>query len=391
MKKTTSKVFLLAATYSLFMSIGIAFIIMQLYSGSFAESFGLSMTELGTLLSCQFLASMITPLITGRLSDVIGKKKVLIGGIALFAIGCFVISLSKTAAICKIGIFLMGGGRTCTNGVCCAALVDVFPEKAPRYIALTSVTASSFNMLTSALASLLGPAFPDWRTTFALTGFIILIPLVFTCLSKIEKADKTLKAAQGFKGVFDALKKPNVIIVFFATGFASAMTMNYGSYVNSFFTEIFGAEKLGSSMVFVHSLCSVIGTSIFGMLKISEEVKIKYLAFASAFFLILESLMPSAVSAFIFGLFFSVLQATIFTLFTALMAKQDLENTGLMTSLVLIAHGAGSSLGAIAAGFMADILNLRGSYLLLSVCGLISGALLVLLHILYKKRKTGSL
>ncbi|MBE5759591.1 MAG: MFS transporter [Clostridiales bacterium] len=106
MKKTTSKVFLLAATYSLFMSIGIAFIIMQLYSGSFAESFGLSMTELGTLLSCQFLASMITPLITGRLSDVIGKKKVLIGGIALFAIGCFVISLSKTAAVCKIGIFL---------------------------------------------------------------------------------------------------------------------------------------------------------------------------------------------------------------------------------------------------------------------------------------------
>lgn len=72
------------------------------------------------------------------------------------------------------------------------------------------------------------------------------------------------------------------------------------------------------------------------------------------------------------------------------MAKQDLENTGLMTSLVLIAHGAGSSLGAVAAGFMADMANLRGSYLLLAVCGLISGALLVLFHITYKKRKTGS-
>lgn len=45
------------------------------------------MTELGTLLSCQFIASIIAPLISGRLSDVIGKKKVLIAGIAIYSVG----------------------------------------------------------------------------------------------------------------------------------------------------------------------------------------------------------------------------------------------------------------------------------------------------------------
>ena len=53
----TSKKLLLPATYTLFMSIGITFVLMQIYSGSFAESFSLNMTELGTLLSCQFIAS----------------------------------------------------------------------------------------------------------------------------------------------------------------------------------------------------------------------------------------------------------------------------------------------------------------------------------------------
>ena len=65
----TSKKLLLPAAYTLYMSIGITLVMMQLFSGSFMESFGLSMTELGTLLSCQFIAGIILPIFLGNISQ----------------------------------------------------------------------------------------------------------------------------------------------------------------------------------------------------------------------------------------------------------------------------------------------------------------------------------
>ena len=383
----TSKKLLLPATYTLFMSIGITFVLMQIYSGSFAESFSLNMTELGTLLSCQFIASIIAPLISGRLSDVIGKKKVLIAGIAIYSVGCFIMGFSKSVFVCQVGIFLMGGGNSCANGVFCAALVDAFPEKASRYIALTSVVASGMNMVTSLLSSLLGDVFPDWRMMFIAAGVIILLPLCFTSFAKIERANKEIKAAQGMREFITALKNPGLILACIATAFACAMCMTYASYVDGYYTDILGAEKLGASMVFIHSLCSFLSNSIFGLMKMREETKIKIFMFGGASFLILEVLMTNVTLAFIFGLLFSFLQATAFSMCISLAAKQDPANSGTATSLALVANGAGSTLGSIGAGFMADIWDMRGGYLLLAVCGLISGLTVVILDRMNKKRQ----
>lgn len=383
----TSKKLLLPAAYTLYMSIGITLVMMQLFSGSFMESFRLSMTELGTLLSCQFIAGIILPIFLGRISDVIGKKKVLIISIAMYSLGCFIAGFSKSLIVCEIGIFLMGGGNASANGVFSAAISDAYPENASRYISFTAMCVSGFNMIVSLVSSIMGSSFPDWRTMFLFAGCFILIPLVLTALARIERKDEGLKAAEGIGELIKAVRNPALILICLATVLVSAMCMVYPSYAEGFFKDVMNAPGIARIIVFVHSFLSFASNTVFGIIKLKEETKLRICAFGGGIFLILELLQSNATVALVLGIVFSFVQAAAFPMCISIAAKTDPANSGTATSLALVSNNLGSALGSYVTGAVADLWDLRGGYLFIAVCGLLSGLTVIIME-RYKRKRT---
>ena len=84
---------------------------------SIAESFGLSTSELGGLLSANYVASIVMPLLAGRLGDLFGKKRVVIAAMIVSIMGSILVIVSPTAEIYVIGIIIGGLGGSAENSV----------------------------------------------------------------------------------------------------------------------------------------------------------------------------------------------------------------------------------------------------------------------------------
>jgi len=129
-------------------------------------SFGVSSQELGLTLSSFFFAFALGQLLVGPLSDRFGRKRLVLGGLAVFAAGGILCAFADTLAFLILGRVIQALGA-CAAAVLSRAIArDLFDGEAlARALALTMIAgaaAPGFSpLLGSALDSLFG-----WRITF---------------------------------------------------------------------------------------------------------------------------------------------------------------------------------------------------------------------------------
>ena len=75
-----------------------------------SEEFGLSTTQMGNLVSIQYLAFILIPLLFGGLGDKYGKKIIIFLFALCFCSGCLAFLLSSGFLLSLAGAFLVGAG-----------------------------------------------------------------------------------------------------------------------------------------------------------------------------------------------------------------------------------------------------------------------------------------
>lgn len=114
-------------------------------------------------------------LLGGRMADLLGRRKVFLVGVAIFAIGSFVGGVSDEGTLVIASRFIMGVGAAFTAPAALSIIVTTFPEGAQRNRALGIYTACgavgySTGVILGGLLTELG-----WRWTFLLPVPVALL------------------------------------------------------------------------------------------------------------------------------------------------------------------------------------------------------------------------
>ena len=95
---------------------------------------GINATRMGNLVSVQYLAFILIPLLFGGMGDHYGKKKILIGFGLCFSCGCLVLVAAGGFVLSLFGVFMIGAGYSICESTGTSLLSDVFGQNASRYI-----------------------------------------------------------------------------------------------------------------------------------------------------------------------------------------------------------------------------------------------------------------
>ncbi|RQW22199.1 MFS transporter [Rhodobacteraceae bacterium CH30] len=134
-----------------------------------------SPTSIGIALGSYGLVQALLQLPLGMLSDRIGRKKVIYGGLLLFAIGSFVAAAADDIVWLTLGRIIQGAGAI--SAAITALLADLTREEhRTRAMAMIGMSIG----MTFAVSLVLGPLLASWigvNGIFALTGILTLMAL----------------------------------------------------------------------------------------------------------------------------------------------------------------------------------------------------------------------
>ena len=155
-----------------------------------------------------FLASMlIFQLVSGALSDRIGRRAVVIGGLAFFCVGGLICASAQSIEWLLFGRFVQGSG----SAVCISMPRTMVRDSLPR-----DQAASAMGYLATAMmvAPLVGPAIGGWLTQtvgwrwmyglVTVAGFLILLTSIFRLVETRPESTQEQAAysfAHAFKGL----------------------------------------------------------------------------------------------------------------------------------------------------------------------------------------------
>jgi MFS family permease len=201
-------------------------------------------TELTWIVSAYMMATVALAVPFGRIADIRGKRGMLIGGIALFALSSFLVALAHNMFVFNLFRAFMGAGAAMIYATNMPILIEVYPPKM-RGRAIGNCVASVYIGLASGpvLGGLL-THYLGWRAVQIFIALISLAALV-AALAKLPKnagarRDEALPAGDAACGVDPvSFALYAAAVLFFLYGFTT-----FGQNIYSYIVLALGAALL---------------------------------------------------------------------------------------------------------------------------------------------------
>lgn len=168
---------------------------------SIRDDFGVPESALGWIISGYNIAVASLLLVVGRYADSIGRKRMFIPGVAIFAIGsaCSALSPNVTALIASRVVQGIGGSIVAPTAL--AVVLPAFPpNKRSTVIGLTGATGALGAVVGPALGAFLTDAF-SWRAIFWINVPIAVLVLVLAPRLLVESKDPAATGRVDLLGV----------------------------------------------------------------------------------------------------------------------------------------------------------------------------------------------
>ncbi|MGE8559184.1 MULTISPECIES: 3-(3-hydroxy-phenyl)propionate transporter MhpT [unclassified Acinetobacter] len=238
------------------------------------EAFGLDSSQLGVFFSAGILGLLPGALIGGRYSDRIGRKKVLIWSVAVFAVFTLCTVWVNSFNTLLLVRFLAGAGLgAAMPNLITLASEAVKPENRGRAVGLMYCGMPVGAAILSYVASL--DFGSNWKNIFYLGGLlpIIVLPIMIKFLPesreflKSQNTPKTAAVAQGFfKDLFNSSNLMRTCLISVSYFFTLMVVYIMLSWLPSLFMELGFTRKEGSTAQFFFMVSATIGTIVLGML-----------------------------------------------------------------------------------------------------------------------------
>jgi len=223
---------------------------MDLFVPSLPEilrDFGTTESVIQWTFSLNFLGFFLSSLIVGPLADAYGRRKILLGGSFIFAMGAIVSFIAPDIEIFLLGRLIQGLGVGAPAVITFAILGDLYQgEKQIKIMSLIN----SIITVTMALAPIIGAYIASslgWRANFGCICLLAILGLLTVCLFVPETLPNNQRHNFSFKDIFLNYKRLilNKSYIFTAIGLCALITP-YFVFV-SIISLIF-IDELGLSM-----------------------------------------------------------------------------------------------------------------------------------------------
>jgi EmrB/QacA subfamily drug resistance transporter len=146
---------------------------------SIERGLGFTAQQLSWVVNAYLVSFGSLLLLAGRVGDLIGRRRVLLGGLAVFTVASLACGLAPTATVLVAARFAQGVGAALASSVALGMIVSLFDDPAPRaraigiYAFMTSAGASAGLFLGGVITDLAG-----WRWAFFINVPIGLVMLL---------------------------------------------------------------------------------------------------------------------------------------------------------------------------------------------------------------------
>ncbi len=361
------------------------FYLLMVTMASFAvKEYHASVSQAGLISGIYIVGALIGRIITGRIIQRVGTKKILMIGLILFALtmsfyfiqaGITVLLMSRLVNGIAVGI-----ASTATSTVVAQILPNTRRGEGIGY----------FSMSTT-LGTAIGPFFglmlsqhTTYFVIFSLCMFLAIIALVSAFFTKIPKSEApAVHEEKGFhfSQFIDRKALPiAIIMLLFALGYASLI-----SYLN-FFAEERDLVSASSFFFFVYAVAILLTRPFTG--RIMDTKGANYIVYPCAIFfgvgLLLLSISHSTSLLLISGAIIGIGYGNISSTLQALAIKvTTFEKMGLATSTYFIGLDVGLGFGPYFLGFLIPSLGYSNLYVWL---GIFMIALMILYYFLHGKK-----
>jgi MFS family permease len=190
---------LLAVSLAMFL-VQLDFFALNLALPQMARELGVTTTDMQWAISGYMLAVGALMIPGGRLGDILGRKRVLLAGVAVFGLTSLAAGLSESAGMVIAFRVLQGGGAAMSFPVGIAALTNAFPEDR-RQAAIGN--AYGIAAAGTALGPFVGGALSEisWRWVLIFNVPLALAALLLGLFSMEESRDPSVPRTIDVKGV----------------------------------------------------------------------------------------------------------------------------------------------------------------------------------------------
>ena len=192
------------------------------------KAFGLGPAVQGRVFPANFGGFIVGVLLCGYLSDRLGRKRVLMGAMGLFALALGLAGLAHSFGWLLVAFALIGAGGGAMETVASALAADLFPERWAAILNTIQVAFGAGAVISPLLAHRLLTAGTDWHTLFfaaSLANFVLLAGLSALPVPKTTHNSEALDGAALRRiirqPVFLALCGCQALYVGAETGFSS--------------------------------------------------------------------------------------------------------------------------------------------------------------------------
>src|SRR6059036_3736986 len=221
--------------------------------------FGKSSKEAGYLFTAYSFAAGISVLVWGPLSDIFGRKRGLLTGLAVFAAGSCAVYVSKAYGLLLTGRVITGMGASMLSLNTISYAADYFPY-ARRGWAMGSIFSSYFAALILGvpLGSLVGDAL-GWNAVFGISGIlalllaalsIVLLPPPAGHAGEVRTPVSLIRHARVY---LDFATSRGSLGALVSSCLTSAGTTGFLAFVGIWLHDVFGKTSREISLVFLTS------------------------------------------------------------------------------------------------------------------------------------------
>jgi MFS transporter, DHA1 family, inner membrane transport protein len=354
---------------------------------SIRTQFGKSSADMGFLFSGYSFCAGLSVLFWGPLSDVFGRKRFLLNGLAIFLFGSLISFLANSFQLLLAGRMLTGMGASMLSLNTISYAADFFPYE-NRGWAMGSIFSAYFAALILGvpLGAWLGDRF-GWNKVFGIMGVMALLLLfairwLLPALAvQAGKSPATRSPFECIRQYISFLIKPGYLGALLSSLFASAGTMGFLAFLGIWLHDTFGisSSKIGTVFL-VSGAAALLASPIAGSIadRIGKRLQFVLSCLSLTVFLwILPQLRWGPVLFAIFGIISlsaAFRQGPMEAILTEIVAS---DSRGAFVALKNSFSQLGIALAAMLSGFLFDSNGYFGVCLLGAVCNLLAAVFML--------------
>lgn len=321
--------------------------------------------------SMVFVWFFVLSIPVGVLQSRFGKKKVLVIGILLTAMGMFLPFLHYSYPTLLLSFLFLGVGNTVIQVSSNPLLKDVVPaDKFSSFMSLSQFIKAISSLVGPLIVTLMVTRFGDWKHVFLVYGAVSIISGIWLMTMNIEEAQTAQKAS--FNSSLKLLRNPlvlsMVVAIFLIVGLDVGMNTNIQNLLVQKFNLTLENASLGISVYFFALMIS----RFFGAILLAKVNNFSFLvwsALLTCLFIILLMVSTSSGLTIVSIALIGLVSGNLFPLVFSLTINKLPERSNEISALMIMAVVGGAVIPPVM-GLVNKMSGASLSFVVLLICAI---------------------